>query len=120
VRFARHGPKDTTFAERLHDQLAGRHKKLAVLGRHRDDGKTTLLLLESRDIALMNAGMIIEALEAGFPTRPAEVDELWLMHYVAPGTVNVHDLCSGGIWIYDLGAGTVSRRNPQGPQLAWP
>jgi hypothetical protein len=32
VRFSRNDPKDTTFNERLHDQLAGRHKKLAAPG----------------------------------------------------------------------------------------
>jgi hypothetical protein len=120
VRFARHDPRDSTFNTRLRDQLAGRHKKLAVLRRHRDEGKSTLLLLESGDIALMNAGMIIAALEAAFPTCPAEVDELWFMHYVAPRTVNVHDLRSGGISIYDVGQTTVSLYNPQGPRLAWP
>jgi hypothetical protein len=120
VRFSRNDPKDTTFNERLHDQLTGRHKKLAVLGGHRADGRTTLLLLESRDIALMNDGKIIEALEAAFPTRPAEVDEVWFMHYVAPGAVNVHDLRSGGIWIFDLHQHAIGLHNPEGPKLAWP
>lgn len=91
---------------------------MTALRRHRDEGKTTLLLLESGDIALMNAGMVIEALEAAFPTCPAEVDELWFMHHVAPGTVNVHDLRSGGIWIYDPGGAAVTLHNPHGPQLS--
>jgi len=120
VRFARHDPNDRTFNERLRDQLAVRHKKLAVLGRHGAEGKTTLLLLESHDLALMNAGMVIEGLEEAFPSRPPELDEVWFMHYVAPGTVNVHDLRSGGIWLYDLAAATISVHNPHGPQLAWP
>jgi hypothetical protein len=119
VRFARHDPGDKTFDARLHDQLAGRHKKLAALRRHRDAGKSTLLLLESGDIALMNAGKIVDGLEAAFPARPTEVDEFWFMHYVAPGTVNLHDLHSGGIWIDDPAAARVGAHNAHGPRLRW-
>jgi hypothetical protein len=119
VRFARYDPKDATFTVRLHDQLAGRHDKLTVLGRHQADGKITVLLLESADVALMNSVMMVEALEAVFPTRPEAVDQVWFMHYVAPATVNVHDLRSGGIWVFDQGAGNVSLHNPHGPQLRW-
>jgi hypothetical protein len=120
VRFSRHDPNDATFNARLHDQLAGRHNKLAPLARYRTEGKTALLLLESRDVALMNDGKIIEALEAAFPTRPPDLDEVWFMHYVAPGTVNVHDLRSGAIRIFDLSKRTISLYNPEGPKLTWP
>jgi hypothetical protein len=67
----------------------------------------------------MSAGTIVEALDGAFPARPEELDEVWFMHNVAPGTVNVHNLRSGGIWVFDPGAGKFGIHNPHGPQLAW-
>jgi hypothetical protein len=119
VRFARYDPGDCTFATRLSDQLAGRHKKLAKLGRHKADGKTTALLLESRDVALMNPVKMIEGIEAAFPARPPELDEVWFLHYTAPGTVNVHDLRSGLIWLFDRDSAKITLHNPYGARLAW-
>ena len=119
VRFARYDPGDATLAVRLRDQLSGRHDKLTVLDAYRAEGKATLLLLESADVALMSAGTIIEALEEAFPARPEELDEVWFMHHVAPGTVNVHNLRSGDIWVFNPTAGKYSIHNPHGPQLAW-
>ena len=119
VRFARYDPGDATLSLRLRDQVTGRHDKLSVLGRHQADGKTAVLLLESADVALMDPVKLVEALETAFPTRPQEVDEVWFLHYVAPGTVNVHDLRSGGIWVFDRASAKVILHNPDGPQLAW-
>lgn len=70
VRFSRYEPNDDTLSVRLRDQLAGRHKKFAALDRYRTEGKTTLLLLQSGDVALMSAVKMVEALKAAFPTRP--------------------------------------------------
>jgi hypothetical protein len=114
---SRYAPKDSTFGERLRDQLAGRHKKLTALGAHQAQGRRSVLLLESRDLALMSPVMIVDALEAAFPTRPAGIDEIWFLHYVAPDTVNVHNLRSGGIWLYDLVAGKITLHNPDGPRV---
>jgi hypothetical protein len=119
VRFARYDPGDATLTDRLRDQLVGRHDKLTVLGRYRAEGKTPLLLLESADIALMSAGTIVQALEQAFPARPDQLDEVWFMHDVAPGTVNVHNLRSGGIWVFDPDADKITVHNPHGPQLVW-
>jgi hypothetical protein len=119
VRLARYDPRDSTFPTRLSDQLAGRHKKVTKLRRHKADGKTTVLLLESGDVALMSVHKMVEALEAAFPIRPEELDEVWFLHYMASGTVNVHDLRSGGIWLFDRGAEKVTSHNPDGPRLAW-
>jgi hypothetical protein len=119
VRFARYDPGDSTFSARLSDQLVGRHKKLAKLSGHKAE-KTTALLLESRDVALMNPVKMAEALETTFRTRPQELDEVWFLHYVAPGTVNVYDLRSGGIWLFDYDRGNILLHNPDGPRLAWP
>ena len=103
-----------------HDQLTGRHEKLPVLARYRADGKTTVLLLESRDIALMDPVLMVQALETAFPAPPPDLDQIWFMHYRAPGTVNVHDLRSGEIWLFDLKKHVIELHNPYGPSLHWP
>jgi hypothetical protein len=120
VRFARYDPKDGTLGPRLMDQLTGRHEKLPVLARYRADGKTTVLLLESRDIALMDPVLMVQALETAFPAPPPDLDQIWFMHYRAPGTVNVHDLRSGEIWLFDLKKHVIELHNPYGPSLHWP
>lgn len=120
VRFVRIDPNDTTFGMRLRDQVSGaRHDKLTVLRRYQLDGYKGLLLLESADIALISGQMIIDGLEAAFPTRPPEIDEAWFMHHVAASTANVHDLRSGEVWIYDFTANFVSEHNSHGPLLCW-
>lgn len=119
VLFSRYAPDDVSLAARMKDQLVGRHDKLTVLGRHRDDGKRTLLLLESADAALMNPVKMIEALEAAFPVPPAELDEVWLMHRVEDGAVNVHNLTSGETWIFETDACQIRLHNPLGPKLGW-
>jgi hypothetical protein len=101
VFFSRWDPRDETLNRRLRDQVIGRHDKLSVLARHRDRGKRTLLLLESGDVALMSDGAIAQAFLEVFPQWPSKLDELWLMHHVAPPSINVHDLRLGRTWIFD-------------------
>jgi hypothetical protein len=119
VKFARYDPHDATLTARLRDQLAGRHDKLTVLGRYRTTGKTTLLLLQSVDVPLMDGVKLVEALETAFASRPAEVDEVWFLHYVAPCMVNVHNLGSGDIWAFNTDTREIITHNPHGPHLAW-
>src|SRR5262249_22120146 len=70
VWFSRSADDDATLGARLLDQLAGRHKKLAALRYHRAEGKRTLTLLQSNDMALMDPVKLLVALEGVFPTRP--------------------------------------------------
>jgi hypothetical protein len=101
VYFARWDPKDQTLSERLRDQLVGRHDKLTVLAKYRSQGKKTLLLLESSDVALMSDGTMGEAFLCAFPEWPSELDELWFVHHMAPPTMNIHDLRRGQTWLFD-------------------
>ena len=55
VIFSRYDPGDRTLGVRLREHICGaKHDKLAPLNRYRSVGKTTLLLLESSDPALMS------------------------------------------------------------------
>jgi hypothetical protein len=101
VFFSRWDPGDRSLHERLCDQLIGRHDKFSVLAAHRNQGKKTLLLLESSDIALISDAEIAKAFRTAFPNWPSELDELWFMHHVAPPTINIHDLRLGKTWIFD-------------------
>ena len=55
-----------------------------------------------------------------FPAPPPDLDQIWFMHYVAPGTVNIHNLRSGGIWLFDLNKHHIELHNAHGPSLDWP
>lgn len=101
VYFARLASHDRSLSIRLHDQLVGRHNKLGVLGKYRSQGKTTLLLLESDDIAFMSDDTMATAFRDAFPIWPEELDELWFIHRVARPAMNVHDLRRGHTWIFD-------------------
>jgi hypothetical protein len=68
--FARYDPRDETLRMRLREQIFGwRHDKLTSIARYRAEGRKTLLLLESHDIALMGAPQLVQAFEKAFPCR---------------------------------------------------
>jgi len=68
-------PPDDSLAERCGVILNRKAKKLQA---YRAAGKTTVILLESRDMALMNVNKLAEAVRDAFPSDlPDGVDELW-------------------------------------------
>ncbi len=73
--FARFVPDDKTFSNRLRKKLAQRIDKLS---RYKNKGMSTILLVESDDIALMNDGIMWDGLKAAYPDgMPEGVDEIW-------------------------------------------
>jgi hypothetical protein len=73
--FVRIDPGDTTLSERLFAQLS---RKAAKLHPYKASGKTTVLLVDSSDIALMSHEKTFEAVQAAFSEgAPEGVDQLW-------------------------------------------
>ena len=73
--FLRGKPDDDTLENRCQIQLSRKAKKLRPC---KDKGYTTILLVESDDIALMSRDMILEAIREGFARcLPDGVDRVW-------------------------------------------
>ena len=72
--FARFQPDDSTLSVRLNELI---ERKASKLRKYRNDYQT-IVLLESEDIALMNEGIMLEALIGAFPSGlPSTVFQLW-------------------------------------------
>jgi hypothetical protein len=96
VVLRRPAPDDDTLASRLGQQIRRKAQKLA---RYKDQGYTTVLVLETKDIALMNQHKMLEAAREGmggamFPG----IDQVWYVEaegYVAidltSALLNGHD-----------------------------
>lgn len=75
VFLRRSPPGEDLLPERLYAQINRKARKLAP---YRDSGYTTVLLLESNDLVLMNADKALEAVrEALCDNLPQGVDEIW-------------------------------------------
>jgi hypothetical protein len=73
--FARSVPPTLDLPGRLRALIK---RKATKLSSHRASGKTTALIVESDDIALMNQSKLVQAVSDGFPEGlPEAVDELW-------------------------------------------
>ncbi|MEJ2183417.1 MAG: hypothetical protein P8Y66_07820, partial [Nitrospirota bacterium] len=87
--FARIDPGDKTLAARLRQQLSKKTEKLAF---YKKDGKTTILLIESDDIALMNRHIMLEALQTAVTNRLVEhVDRIWYADTSIPSEILFYD-----------------------------
>jgi hypothetical protein len=83
-------PDDATLATRLAAQMKRKAKKLEP---YRSDGKITVLLLDSGDIALMNEEKLKDAVVATFPQGlPDGVDELWYADTSVPAVLEFWDI----------------------------
>lgn len=72
---SRFAPADTTLAERVKGLLDRKAKKLAL---YKGRGFSTVLLVESSDIALMNEAAMLSAIREAYPSGLiAGVDQVW-------------------------------------------
>lgn len=75
IFFARFKPNDDTLSVRIRKQFDRKAKKLA---KYHGSGKTTVLLIENDDIALMNEGIMIDSIKIAYPSGPPNgVDKIW-------------------------------------------
>jgi hypothetical protein len=86
---ARYTPEDKSLPERILDLC---DRKAAKLSRW-SPSKTTVLLLETDDIALMNEIEFTKAVLAAYPRgRPVGVDQVWYVSTAAQPLLAFHDL----------------------------
>lgn len=75
VRFSRFPPDDDTLSIRIRDLFDKKAEKLAP---YQVVGKTTVLLVENEDIALMNDWKLLNAVQKTYlEGLPSGVDEIW-------------------------------------------
>ena len=73
--FGRFAPNDKTLPGRLRKQL---DRKANKLSQYKNKGKTTILLVESDDIALMDDSRIWDGLRQAYPDGlPCGIDQVW-------------------------------------------
>lgn len=90
VIFSRLAPDNSDLPDRVRDQLSKKAEKLAP---YKGDGYTTVLLVESEDIALMNESKMLEAIwTASSGSLPAGVDQVWFADTSIPSELLFHDL----------------------------
>ena len=73
-------PNDKALSKRIKKQCDRKAKKLAI---YQPLGKTTVLLIESRDPYLMNPSIMLEKICNAYPTGlPPGVDEIWYATFI--------------------------------------
>ncbi|MCU0574863.1 MAG: hypothetical protein MUC41_18015 [Syntrophobacteraceae bacterium] len=83
--FSRYDRGDDTLSDRTRELLVRKAEKLQ---RYQSSGKTTLLLVESDDIALMNESKMFEAVRIAFDGGlPPGVDQLWYADTSIPSEI---------------------------------
>ncbi|WAC06805.1 MAG: hypothetical protein OS130_11160 [Thermodesulfobacteriota bacterium] len=88
--FGRFAPHDQTLPDRLREQLDRKIKKLSP---YKVRNKTTILLVESDDIALMNDGIMWEGLRSAYPDGlPQGLDQIWFADTSIPEEILFIDM----------------------------
>ena len=73
--FGRFAPDDQTLPDRLREQL---DRKIEKLSPYKSQNKTTILLVESDDIALMDDAIMWDGLKSAYPDGlPQGLDQIW-------------------------------------------
>lgn len=89
VRFGRFAPNDNTLANRIKTQCDRKARKLA---KYQGAGKTTILLIESYDIALMHPSIMLQGIRGAYPNRlPPGVDKIWYADTSIPDYIRFTD-----------------------------
>lgn len=87
--FSRLAPDDPSLPDRIRKLLEEKAKKLAP---YKKKGKTTVLLLESDDGALMSKPMLLKAIKKGHANKlPDGVDRLWYADTSISNDLEFHD-----------------------------
>lgn len=92
VRFSRFPPDDNTLPDRIRDLF---NRKAAKLLKYQAAGKTTILLVENGDIALMNTWKLFNAIRNAYHEGlPSGVDEIWYADTSIHDRINFKDFTS--------------------------
>jgi len=83
-------PDTGSFSSRLREQL---DRKATKLSRYKNEGKITLLLVESDDIALMDDSIMWDSLKQAYPNGlPEGIDQVWYVDTSIPEEVLFTDM----------------------------
>jgi hypothetical protein len=89
IFFGRFEPDDETLPARIKEQF---DKKANKLTKYHIPGKTTVLLIENDDIALMNEGKMLDAIQKAYPNGPPQVvDQIWYVDTSIPSEIEFRD-----------------------------
>ncbi len=89
VFFARLEPDDDTISNRIRRQFDRKAEKLA---KYQGSGRTTVLLVENEDIALMNEWKMLDAIREAYPNGPPHgVDQIWYSDTSIPSEIAFSD-----------------------------
>lgn len=87
--FGRFAPNDQKLSDRLRLQLDRKIEKLSPYA----ENKTTILLIESDDIALMNESIIWDGLRSAYPNGlPQEIEQIWFVDTSIPEEMMFTDM----------------------------
>jgi hypothetical protein len=90
--FARLEPDDKTLPDRIRRQF---DRKVEKLKKYKNAGKTTVLLIENDDLALMNEWKMIDSIRRAYPAGfPLEVDQVWYADTSIPSDIEFWDFTS--------------------------
>ena len=90
VIFSRIAPEDHTLPNRLKEQLDQKIEKLIP---YKSKDKTTVLLVESDDIGLMNEDYMMDGLKAAYPNGlPSGLDMIWFADTSIPEEVLFYEM----------------------------
>ena len=89
IFFARFEPKEGTLPARIRKQFDRKEKKLK---NYHGSDKTTILLIENEDIALMNEGKMLDSIQKAYPSGlPHGVDKIWYADTSIPNDIEFMD-----------------------------
>lgn len=89
IFFYRFEPHDDTLPIRVRELL---DRKAGKLAKYHKPGTTTVLLIESNDIALMNEFRMFEAIREAYPEGlPEGVDKIWYANTSIPTEIEFYD-----------------------------
>jgi hypothetical protein len=90
IIFSRFSPVDETLPNRIFEQFERKAKKLL---KYQNKGFTTILLVESEDLALMDDILLLESITAAYPKGlPNGVDKLWFADTSIKSAIEFSDL----------------------------
>lgn len=90
VSFARWEPDDDTLSDRIRAQFDRKASKLAT---YAGPGTTTVLVVETDDIALMNERKMLGAIRKAYPNdTPPGVDQIWYADTSIPSKIEFKDV----------------------------
>ena len=87
--FYRNQPNDNTLPDRIQTLCDRAAEQLAI---YQESGKTTVILIENNDIALMHPTIMRQAIQDAYPNGlPTGVNQIWFAYAIEDGDITFED-----------------------------